>query len=64
MSNFPWLTVAGAIPLAGAVVIALTPGRSAPGSDAALLGVLAFVLLLSLAMVTLLRRRRTALVPA
>jgi NADH-quinone oxidoreductase subunit M len=34
MSNFPWLTVAGAIPLAGAVVIALTPGRSAPGSDA------------------------------
>jgi NADH-quinone oxidoreductase subunit M len=31
MSNFPWLTVAGAIPLAGAVVIALTPGRSAPG---------------------------------
>jgi NADH-quinone oxidoreductase subunit M len=34
MSNFPWLTVAGAIPLAGAVVIALTPGRSAPGSAA------------------------------
>jgi NADH-quinone oxidoreductase subunit M len=31
MSNFPWLTVAGAIPLVGAVVIALTPGRSAPG---------------------------------
>src|SRR5580693_4669946 len=34
MSNFPWLTVAGAIPLAGAVAIALTPGRSAPGSPA------------------------------
>ena len=34
MSNFPWLTVAGAIPLVGAVVIALTPGRSAPGSPA------------------------------
>jgi NADH-quinone oxidoreductase subunit M len=34
MSNFPWLTVAGAIPLVGAVVIALTPGRSAPGSAA------------------------------
>jgi NADH-quinone oxidoreductase subunit M len=34
MSNFPWLTVAGAIPLAGAIVIALTPGRSAPGSPA------------------------------
>jgi NADH-quinone oxidoreductase subunit M len=34
MSNFPWLTVAGAIPLVGAVAIALTPGRSAPGSSA------------------------------
>jgi NADH-quinone oxidoreductase subunit M len=34
MSNFPWLTVAGAIPLAGAVVIGLTPGRSAAGSAA------------------------------
>jgi len=34
MSTFPWLTVAGAIPLAGALVIALTPGRSAPGSAA------------------------------
>jgi NADH-quinone oxidoreductase subunit M len=34
MSNFPWLTVAGAIPLAGAVVVALTPGRSAPGGAA------------------------------
>ncbi len=34
MSNFPWLTVLGAVPLLGAVVIALTPGRSAPGSEA------------------------------
>ena len=34
MSNFPWLTVAGAIPLVGALVIALTPGRSAPGGAA------------------------------
>jgi len=34
MSNFPWLTVAGAIPLVGAVVIALTPGRPAPGGAA------------------------------
>jgi NADH-quinone oxidoreductase subunit M len=34
MSTFPWLTVAGAIPLAGATVIALTPGRSAPGGAA------------------------------
>src|SRR5271166_2316661 len=34
MSTFPWLTVAGAIPLVGAVAIALTPGRSAPGSPA------------------------------
>jgi NADH-quinone oxidoreductase subunit M len=32
MSTFPWLTVAGAIPLVGAIAIALTPGRSAPGS--------------------------------
>ena len=32
MSNFPWLTVAGAVPLVGAVAIGLTPGRSAPGS--------------------------------
>jgi NADH-quinone oxidoreductase subunit M len=34
MSTFPWLTVAGAIPLVGAVVIGLTPGRSAPGGAA------------------------------
>jgi NADH-quinone oxidoreductase subunit M len=34
MSTFPWLTVAGAIPLVGAIVIGLTPGRSAPGSPA------------------------------
>jgi NADH-quinone oxidoreductase subunit M len=34
MSNFPWLTVAGAIPLVGAVVIGMTPGRSAPGGAA------------------------------
>jgi NADH-quinone oxidoreductase subunit M len=34
MSTFPWLTVAGAIPLAGAVVVALTPGQSAPGAEA------------------------------
>ena len=34
MSNFPWLTVSGAIPLVGTLVIGLTPGRSAPGSDA------------------------------
>jgi NADH-quinone oxidoreductase subunit M len=34
MSTFPWLTVAGAIPLAGAVVVALTPGQSAAGGPA------------------------------
>jgi len=34
MSTFPWLTVTGAVPLVGAIVIALTPGRSAPGSPA------------------------------
>jgi len=33
MSTFPWLTVIGAVPLVGALVIALTPGNSAPGSD-------------------------------
>jgi NADH-quinone oxidoreductase subunit M len=31
MSTFPWLTIEGAIPLVGAIVIALTPGQSAPG---------------------------------
>src|SRR5260370_6559466 len=35
MSTFPWLTVAGAIPLAGAGVVALTRGQSAPGAEAA-----------------------------
>src|SRR6266567_2202497 len=34
MSNFPWLTVAGAIPLAGTLAVCLTSGRSAPGSEA------------------------------
>ncbi|HTX81997.1 MAG TPA: NADH-quinone oxidoreductase subunit M [Streptosporangiaceae bacterium] len=34
MSTFPWLTVAGAVPLVGALVVGLTPGRSAPGSVA------------------------------
>jgi NADH-quinone oxidoreductase subunit M len=34
MSTFPWLTVIGAIPLAGALVIAVTPGASAPGAEA------------------------------
>src|SRR5260370_10081666 len=33
MSSFPWLTVAGAIPLVGSLAVGLTPGRSAPGSD-------------------------------
>ena len=39
-------------------------GASWPGSDAAILGVLAFVVLLSFAMVALLRRRHAELVPA
>ncbi len=34
MSTFPWLTVAGAVPLVGAAAVALTPGRSAPGGAA------------------------------
>jgi uncharacterized membrane protein len=38
-------------------------GANWPGSDAAILGVLAFVLVLSVTLVAVLRRRRTALVP-
>src|ERR1700728_4477856 len=34
MSTSPWLTVIGAIPLVGAIAVALTPGQSAPGGDA------------------------------
>src|ERR1700722_10685751 len=34
MSNFPWLTVAGVVPLAGAIAVGLTPGHSAPGGTA------------------------------
>jgi NADH-quinone oxidoreductase subunit M len=34
MSNFPWLTVAGVVPLVGAIAIGLTPGQSAPGGPA------------------------------
>ena len=34
MSTFPWLTVTGAIPLVGALVISVTPGASAPGAEA------------------------------
>src|SRR6201987_87280 len=34
MSTFPWLTVIGAVPLVGALVIAAMPGGSAPGSAA------------------------------
>src|SRR5260221_1880043 len=34
MTNFPWLTVAGAIPLVGTLAVCLTPGRSAPGTEA------------------------------
>ena len=41
MSTFPWLTVTGAIPLAGAVVISLVPGTSARGATDEVPGVLA-----------------------
>ena len=34
MSSFPWLTVIGAIPLAGAVAVAAIPGASDPGDNA------------------------------
>jgi NADH-quinone oxidoreductase subunit M len=35
MSNFPWLTVAGAIPLAGTLAVCLVPSRSAAAGDEA-----------------------------
>src|SRR5215467_2218796 len=34
MNGFPWLTVAGAVPLAGALVISLIPGLPADGAEA------------------------------
>jgi NADH-quinone oxidoreductase subunit M len=34
MNGFPWLTVAGAVPLAGALVISLIPGLPADSADA------------------------------
>jgi NADH-quinone oxidoreductase subunit M len=41
MSTFPWLTVTGAIPLAGAVVISLVPGTSTRGTTGEVPGVAA-----------------------
>jgi NADH-quinone oxidoreductase subunit M len=35
MSSLPWLTIVGATPLVGSLVIAFLPSSSAPGSDAA-----------------------------
>src|SRR6202050_3827714 len=35
MNGFPWLTVAGAVPLLGAIVIMLVPGRPSGGTSAA-----------------------------
>ena len=34
MNGFPWLTVAGALPLLGAIVIALIPGLPADSAEA------------------------------
>ena len=34
MNGFPWLTVAGAVPLAGALVIALIPGLPPDSAEA------------------------------
>src|SRR5580698_2567771 len=34
MNSFPWLTVAGALPLAGALVISLIPGLPADSAEA------------------------------
>jgi hypothetical protein len=38
VSTFPWLTLAGAIPLAGSVAVALIPGPSAAGSPTGMQG--------------------------
>ena len=35
MNGFPWLTIAGAVPLAGALVISLIPGLPADSAEAA-----------------------------
>ncbi|MGH3287132.1 MAG: NADH-quinone oxidoreductase subunit M [Streptosporangiaceae bacterium] len=35
MNGFPWLTIAGAVPLLGAIVIMLVPGRPAASTEAA-----------------------------
>jgi len=34
MNGFPWLTIAGAVPLAGALVISLIPGLPADSAEA------------------------------
>ena len=34
MNGFPWLTIAGAIPLLGAIVISLIPGLPADSAEA------------------------------
>ena len=34
MNGFPWLTVAGAVPLLGAIVITLIPGLPADSAEA------------------------------
>ena len=34
MNGFPWLTVAGAVPLVGAIVVALIPGLPADSAEA------------------------------
>src|SRR5580693_9206388 len=34
MNGFPWLTIAGAVPLLGAIVIMLVPGRPANSAAA------------------------------
>ena len=34
MNSVPWLTIAGAIPLAGAILLAVIPGLPANGAEA------------------------------
>jgi NADH-quinone oxidoreductase subunit M len=55
MNGFPWLTILGAIPLVGAVLIAAIPGAPAGGADAdrAARGLLAKRLALGFSLITL-----------
>src|ERR1700748_844226 len=55
MNGFPWLTIAGAVPLVGAIVIALIPGLPAdrPEADRVARNALAKYLALAFSLLTL-----------